>query len=40
MIFDYAKVRAVVEDRRSMIGAIGAAGASWRNAGAAIACFS
>jgi hypothetical protein len=27
MLFDYAKIRAVVEDRRSMIGAIGA---SWR----------
>ena len=27
IIFDYAKIRAVVEDRRSMIGAIGA---SWR----------
>ena len=25
LVFDYAKVRAVVEDRRSMIGAIGAA---------------
>jgi hypothetical protein len=25
LIFDYAKVRAVVEDRRSMIGAVGAA---------------
>src|SRR5439155_15263444 len=25
IIFDYAKVRAVVEDRRSMLGAIGAA---------------
>ena len=40
MIFDYAKVRAVVEDRRSMIGAIGAAAAFIRrNAGAAIALF-
>ena len=28
MVFDYAKVRAVVEDRRSMLGAIGAAAAS------------
>jgi len=27
MLFDYAKIRAVVEDRRSMIGAIAA---SWR----------
>jgi len=27
ILFDYAKIRAVVEDRRSMIGAIGA---SWR----------
>ena len=35
IVFDYAKVRAVVEDRRSMIGAI-AAGArfAWRHAGA------
>jgi hypothetical protein len=40
MIFDYAKVRAVVEDRRSMIGAIGAAAAFIRdNAGAAIILF-
>jgi hypothetical protein len=40
MVFDYAKVRAVVEDRRSMIGAIGAAGAFIRgNAGAAIILF-
>jgi hypothetical protein len=40
MLFDYAKVRAVVEDRRSMLGAIGAA-ASFirRNAGAAILLF-
>ncbi|MGH9142208.1 MAG: hypothetical protein ACRD2I_13840 [Vicinamibacterales bacterium] len=40
MIFDYAKVRAVVEDRRSMLGAIGAAGTFVRgNAGAATALF-
>lgn len=40
MIFDYAKVRAVVEDRRSMIGAIAAGAAFIRhNAGAAIALF-
>ena len=40
MIFDYAKVRAVVEDRRSMIGAIGAAaGFIRRNAGAAVTLF-
>ena len=37
MIFDYAKVRAVVEDRRSMLSAIGAAAAFIRrNAGAAV----
>jgi hypothetical protein len=40
MIFDYAKVRAVVEDRRSMLGAISAAaGFIGRNAGAAIVLF-
>ena len=40
MIFDYAKVRAVVEDRRSMVSAIGAAvGFIRRNAGAATAVF-
>jgi hypothetical protein len=40
MIFDYAKVRAVVEDRRSMIGAIaGALGFIRRNAGAAVRLF-
>jgi hypothetical protein len=40
MLFDYAKVRAVVEDRRSMLGAIrGAAGFISRNPGAAIALF-
>jgi hypothetical protein len=40
MIFDYAKVRAVVEDRRSMLSAIGAAGAFMRsNAGAASTLF-
>ena len=40
IIFDYAKVRAVVEDRRSMIGAIGA-GARFarRNAAAVAALF-
>jgi len=40
LIFDYAKVLAVVEDRRSMIGAIRAAVAFvQRNAGAAIALY-
>jgi len=40
MIFDYAKVRAVVEDRRSMLGAIaGALGFIRRNAGAAVLLF-
>jgi len=40
MIFDYAKVRAVVEDRRSMIGAItGALGFIRRNCGAAESLF-
>jgi len=40
MVFDYAKVRAVVEDRRSMLSAIGgAAGFIGRNAGAAAALF-
>jgi hypothetical protein len=40
MIFDYAKVRAVVEDRRSMLSAIGAAaGFIRRNAGAAVTLF-
>ena len=40
MIFDYAKVRAVVEDRRSMLGAIAAAlGFIQRNYAAAIAVF-
>jgi hypothetical protein len=40
MIFDYAKVRAVVEDRRSMASAIGAAAAFiGRNTGAAIGLF-
>ncbi len=40
IVFDYAKVRAVVEDRRSMIGAL-AAGLRFvrRNAGAVIALF-
>jgi hypothetical protein len=40
MIFDYAKVRAVVEDRRSMVSALGAAAAFIRrNAAAAAALF-
>jgi hypothetical protein len=40
LIFDYAKVRAVVEDRRSMLGSIGAAVAFIRrNAAAAAAMF-
>jgi hypothetical protein len=40
LIFDYAKVLAVVEDRRSMIGAVLAAVAFVRrNAGAAVALF-
>jgi hypothetical protein len=40
MVFDYAKVRAVVEDRRSMIGAIGAAlGFIRRNAAAVVGLF-
>jgi len=40
MIFDYAKVRAVVEDRRSMLSAIGAAGSFIRrNTGAAVTLF-
>ena len=40
LIFDYAKVRAVVEDRRSMIGAIQSAiGFIRRNGGAAIALY-
>ena len=40
ILFDYAKVRAVVEDRRSMLGAI-AAGARfiWRNRGAAVGLY-
>jgi hypothetical protein len=39
-IFDYAKVRAVVEDRRSMLGAINAAaGFISRNAAAALLLF-
>ena len=39
-IFDYAKVRAVVEDRRSMVSALGAAAAFLRrNASAAAALF-
>ena len=39
-IFDYAKVRAVVEDRRSMLGAINAAaGFIGRNAGATAVLF-
>jgi hypothetical protein len=40
VIFDYTKVRAVVEDRRSMIGAIGAAlGFIRRHAGAVVGLF-
>jgi hypothetical protein len=40
MIFDYAKVRAVVEDRRSMLGAIAAAlGFIGRNYGATVGLF-
>jgi hypothetical protein len=40
MLFDYAKVRAVVEDRRSVLGAIRAAGGFiGRNPDAAIALF-
>jgi hypothetical protein len=40
VIFDYAKVRAVVEDRRSMLGAINAAiGFISRNYGAAVLLF-
>jgi hypothetical protein len=40
LIFDYAKVRAVVEDRRSMLGAIGAAlGFVRRNTAAAAGVF-
>jgi len=40
LIFDYAKVRAVVEDRRSMLGAIGAAlGFIQRNYIAAVGLF-
>lgn len=40
LVFDYAKVRAVVEDRRSMIGAL-VAGARfvWRHPGAATGAF-
>jgi hypothetical protein len=40
VVFDYTKVRAVVEDRRSMLGAIGAAlGFIRRHAAAAIGLF-
>jgi hypothetical protein len=40
LIFDYAKVRAVVEDRRSMVGAVAAAlGFIRRNAAAVIALY-
>jgi hypothetical protein len=40
MLFDYAKVRAVVEERRSMLGAIrAAAGFIGRNPGGAVALF-
>lgn len=39
VIFDYAKVRAVVEDRRSMIGAIGASIRFVRRNGAAVGLY-
>jgi hypothetical protein len=40
LVFDYAKVRAVVEDRRSMLGAIrSAVGFLQRNAGAAVTLY-
>jgi hypothetical protein len=40
LAFDYAKIRAVVEDRRSMAGAVGAAlGFIQRNYGAAVGLF-
>jgi hypothetical protein len=40
LVFDYAKVRAVVEDRRSMVGAVTAAiGFIGRNAGGALLLF-
>jgi hypothetical protein len=40
ILFDYAKVRAVIEDRRSMLGAIGAgARFLWRNRAAAVALY-
>ncbi len=39
IVFDYAKVRAVVEDRRSMIGAIGAGARFARRNAAAVAAF-
>src|SRR5262249_33509720 len=40
VVFDYAKVRAVVEDRRSMLGAIRSAiGFIRRNAGAALILY-
>ena len=40
LIFDYAKVRAVVEDRRSMLGAIRAAAAfARRNSGTALGLY-
>jgi hypothetical protein len=39
LVFDYAKVRAVVEDRRSMIGALGGALRFVRRNGAAAALF-
>jgi hypothetical protein len=40
MVFDYAKVRAIVEDRRSMLGAIaGSIGFIGRNAAAAVSLF-
>jgi hypothetical protein len=39
IVFDYAKVRAVVEDRRSMMGAVSAAGRFVLHNGAATALF-
>src|SRR5262249_47127707 len=39
LVFDYAKIRAVVEDRRSMLGAIGASIRFVRRNGAAIGLY-
>lgn len=40
VVFDYAKVRAVVEDRRSMVGALGASlRFLWRNPGATFGLY-